>query len=256
MARAVELTSAGVGVRWRRLPFFAAASAVIALGPCAAAQPQQSASGTEPVVEVRDTRAWLGRIQDAANKRNYQGTVVVSAGGTVASSRIAHFCEGSEQYERIDSLDGQMRHVFRQNDVVHTVWPQNKVAMVEQREGVSSFPALLQQGSDRIPEFYDMRLLSGVERVAGRESQVLVLKPKDANRYGYRLWVDQASGLLLRSEVLNERYEVLESSACSRSCFSPSRSSTATACSSPPSCRPSSKPRAGNSRPACPASSW
>ena len=40
-------------------------------------------------------------------------------------------------------------------------------------------------------------------------------KPRDAYRYGYRLWSDKASGLLLRADVLGERGEVLETSAFS-----------------------------------------
>jgi sigma-E factor negative regulatory protein RseB len=51
--------------------------------------------------------------------------------------------------------------------------------------------------------------------VAGHEAHVLWVKPKDAYRYGYRLWSDKASGLLLRADVLGERSEVLETSAFS-----------------------------------------
>ncbi len=198
-----------------RFPFFALACAVLAFAPVGSRAQSASSASNDQAIEARDAKLWLARIQEAANKRSFHGTVVVSAGGTVASSRIAHFCDGKDQYERIDSLDGQMRHVFRHNELVHTVWPQSRVAMVEQRENVSSFPALQQGSSERIPEFYDFRQIAGVERVAGREAQVLLMRPKDAHRYGYRLWVDQASGLLLRTEVLSERSEVLESSAFS-----------------------------------------
>jgi len=186
---------------------FAAASASLAYG-------QSALTSGDPLIEARETRAWLTRIQDAANKRNFAGTVVVSAGGTVASTRIAHYCEGRDQFERIDSLDGQVRNVFRHNDVVHTVWPQRRVAVVEQRDQMSSFPGLLQAGSDRVQEFYDLKPVA-VERVAGHEANVLVLRPRDKFRFGYRLWAEKATGLLLRAEVLGERGEVLESSAFS-----------------------------------------
>lgn len=187
---------------------------------CAAAMPipfahaEGAGDKGDPLVERRETKTWLHRIQNAANKRSYQGTVVVSTGGAVASSRIAHYCEGPDQFERIDSLDGQARHVVRHNDQVHTVWPQRRVAMVERRDQMSSFPGLLQAGAERAPDFYDIKT-AGQERVAGREADVLLLKPRDHYRYGYRLWADQATGLLLRSEVLGERGSVLESAAFS-----------------------------------------
>ena len=161
-----------------------------------------------------EMRAWLLRIHDAASRHNFQGTFVVSGGGNVASARIAHFCDGPNQYERIESLDGRQRRVYRHNDVVHTVWPANHVAMIEQRGMLSSFPALLQAGDDGIADWYDVRP-EGSERVAGHEANVLAIRARDGLRYGYRLWADRASGLLLRAEVIGERGDILETSAFS-----------------------------------------
>lgn len=195
-----------------RLPAFLVAWVAIASVPFA--HGQTALTSGDPFVEARETRAWLLRIQEAANKRNFVGTVVMSAGGTVASTRIAHYGEGRDQLERIDSLDGQVRSVVRQNDLVHTVWPQRRVAVVEQREQMSSFPGLLQAGNERVQEFYDLKPVA-VERVAGHEANVLLLKPRDRFRFGYRLWADKGTGLLLRTEVLDDRGQVLESSAFS-----------------------------------------
>ena len=200
---ALALAFAGAG---------AGAGALCAPGPGASAPSRAVAN--ETVAAASEVRAWLMRIHEAASHRNFQGTFVVSGGGAVSSARIAHFCEGPNQYERSESLDGQTRHVYRRNDLVHTVWPTARVALVEQRTLLASFPALLQAGDDRIVDFYNVRP-DGVERVAGHEANVLLVKPKDAFRYGYRLWADQASGLLLRADVLGERGEVMETSAFS-----------------------------------------
>lgn len=178
--------------------------------PAALAQARAVASPAPP----SEVRAWLLRIHDAASRRNFQGTFVVSGGGGVASARISHFHEGPNQYERIESLDGRQRKVFRHNDVVHTLWPASKVAMIEQRGQLSSFPALLQAGDDSLAEWYQVQP-EGVDRVAGHEADVLVVKPRDKHRYGYRLWADRASGLLLRADVIGERGEVLETAAFS-----------------------------------------
>jgi sigma-E factor negative regulatory protein RseB len=167
-----------------------------------------------PAAQAKDVRGWLMRIHDAASRRNFQGTFVVSGGGNVASARMAHFCEGSNQYERIESLDGKARNVFRHNAVVHTVWPASRVAVVEQRDLLTSFPALLQAGADNVGDWYELRQQED-ERVAGHAANVLLVRAKDAHRYGYRLWSDKASGLLLRADVLSARGEVLETSAFS-----------------------------------------
>ena len=146
----------------RTIAALTVASAFCWFLPTGFAQPVAGDRAVQPV----DVRAWLMRIHDAASHSNFQGTFVVSAGGAVSSARIAHYCEGRNQFERIDSLDGPARHVFRHNEVVHTVWPHTHVAVVEQREWQRSFPALLPVGDDRIAEFYALQTLS-TERVAG-----------------------------------------------------------------------------------------
>ena len=184
----------------------AAAMAQVANGPIGPV-------GGEPA-SAKDLRGWLVRIQEAPSRRNFQGTFVVTAGGAVSSARIVHYHGAGSQYERIESLDGKARQVYRHDDLIHTFWPENRIALIEQRAKPSSFPALLQAGDDRIVELYDVRL-QGIDRVAGHEAHVLSLSPRDAFRFGYRLWADKDSGLLLRADVLGERGELLESSAFS-----------------------------------------
>lgn len=182
-------------------------------GPVAAAA--AAASAPSAVVDPRDAHAWLTRIHDAATHNSFTGLYVVSAGAMVSSSRIAHYCEGPQQFERIDALDGQMRRVLRHNDLVTTVWPHSRVALVEHRDAVmTSFPSLLHGSDPGVADRYELRVL-GNERVAGYEARVLQLRPRDGNRYGYRLWAERDSGLLLRAEVIGERDEVLEAAAFS-----------------------------------------
>lgn len=195
---------------FRPLSALALAGAALIAAPTTWAQ--ASAPGGD--AQAREVRAWLLRIHEAASHRNFQGTFVVSGGGAVSSARISHYCQGPNQFERSEALDGQARQVYRHNDVVTTLWPAAKVAMVEQRDLLAQFPALLQAGDDHIADFYDVSP-QGAERVAGREANVLMVRPRDAFRYGYRLWADQASGLLLRADVIGAGDEVLESSAFS-----------------------------------------
>ena len=106
------------------LSALALVGAVLAAALSRTAAAQAAADGGARRSRAGEVRGWLMRIHEAASRRNFQGTFVVSGGGSVSSARIAHFCEGTNQFERIESLDGQARHVFRHNDVVHTLWPQ------------------------------------------------------------------------------------------------------------------------------------
>ena len=185
-----------------------------ALGYLVLAPGLHAQTSESPAAPARDVRGWLMRIHDAASHQNFQGTFVVTGGGSVSSARIAHYCEGTSQFERSEALDGQARHVLRHDDVVTTVWPGAKVAVVEQRTLLAQFPALLQAGDDRIAEHYEVSA-QGDSRVAGHEANVLLVRPRDELRYGYRLWADRASGLLLRADVIGMHSEVLETSAFS-----------------------------------------
>jgi sigma-E factor negative regulatory protein RseB len=176
--------------------------------------PAACAVAAGPALAPVEAKAWLVRIHQAASERNYQGTMVFSAGGSVSSSRIAHYRDGAQRLERIEALDGEMRRVFRHNDVVQTLFPTSRMAVVEQRDPLTPFPSLLQASEDRLVEHYELRS-EGADRVAGHDAQVFALRPRDEFRFGQRLWADRLTGLLLRADILGPKEEVLESASFS-----------------------------------------
>jgi sigma-E factor negative regulatory protein RseB len=183
----------------------AAAALVAAVAP-------QSAWAGGNVVSDPEARQWLLRVHNAATQRNYRGTLVVSAGGAMSSSRIAHYCEGKQTFEFMDMLDGQPRRMLRHNDTVLTLWPNAKTARLEQRPSVQPFPSLLSGSEQQLFERYEL-VSEGPGRVAGFDAAVFVLRPRDEARFAQRLWSELGSGLLLRADVLAADGHVLESSA-------------------------------------------
>lgn len=182
--------------------------------------PVAAASDAVPgAASLSEARVWLTRIHNAAVSANYQGTMVFSsAGGVLSSSRVWHFCVGDQTYERLEALDGRQQHIVRHNDVVHTLWPQSRVVVVERRETPGAWSTTPQSVDPQALEQYELRR-EGLTRVAGREAVVLLLEPRDALRYAQRLWTDLASGLMLRADILGPvngaTRSVLESTAFS-----------------------------------------
>jgi sigma-E factor negative regulatory protein RseB len=121
--------------------------------------------------------------------------------------------DGSRSYERVQTLDGKPREFIRMrtngNDEVQCLYPEARRIVIEHRAADEAFPGLAGVSAEAIIERYKLQI-GAVERVAGIECRLLVLEPMDGMRYGYRLWIDQASGLLLRAQTLGERGEVLE----------------------------------------------
>ena len=182
----------------------------------AAAQVPSPAVAPTPATaaESRSVNDWLMRMHEASKKRSYIGTFVVSSGGAMSSAKVWHVCEGNQQVERVETLTGAPRSIFRHNDQVVTFMPDHKVVRSEKRESLGMFPELLQSTDSRIADFYRMRH-EGVERVAGVEADVVELVPKDSMRFGYRIWTEQKKGLVVKLQTLDADGKVLEQAAFS-----------------------------------------
>ncbi len=157
---------------------------------------------------------WLTRLHAASRRRSFIGTFVVSAGTNMSSAKIWHACDGELEVERVESLSGEPRSTFRRNEQVITFSPQSRTAVAERRESLGLFPDLLRSIDSSISQFY-AALPDGVERVAGFDADVVSLKPKDQLRFGYRIWSEKLSGLVIKLQTLDVDGRVLEQSAFS-----------------------------------------
>ena len=157
---------------------------------------------------------WLLRSHEASKRLASAGTFVMSSGGTISSAKVWHVCEGNQQMERVENLSGAPRATFRHNDQVVTFMPDQKLVRSETRESMGLFPDLLQSADHRISDFYKVRR-EGVDRVAGLDSDVVVLAPKDSMRFGYRVWTEQKRGLVVKMQTLDTSGRVLEQAAFS-----------------------------------------
>ncbi len=167
-------------------------------------------AAAEPVAPAaRTDLQWLQAMQAAAKRQNYRGTLVYQSGSEARSSRVAHYFDGAVSHERFQMLDGRPREYVRRDDEVQCLFPDKREVVIERRASIDNFPALATGAPAEILKHYEVRI-GEVERVAGHECQILNVVPRDALRYGYRLWVERASGLLLRAQMLDERGEVVE----------------------------------------------
>jgi sigma-E factor negative regulatory protein RseB len=167
------------------------------------------AQNADSPADKREAQSWLKKIQSAAQKLNYSGTFVYQQGNQMRTSRITHLLEGRNEIEKLEILDGKPREYIRTNDEIVCYVPEAKTLLVEKRITHDIFPAILAANSSDLTESYDV-LKGETGRVAGHESQAIVLEPKDSLRYGYKLWAEKSTGLLLRAQTLNEKNEVVE----------------------------------------------
>lgn len=165
-------------------------------------------------VAARSLTEWLTRMHDASRQRAYTGTLVVSSASTMSAARIWHICDGTQQMERVDTLTGAPRSTIRHNSDVITFVPDEKLALVDRRESLGVFPELLQMPSSSLPDFYSLREGKS-ERVAGYPADVVEITPRDNLRFGYRIWSEKSTGLVVKLQTLGEQGTVLEQVAFS-----------------------------------------
>ncbi len=228
MAEQMQPTSLGVGAVlhvWRRhVRRLALAWGVCAFMGLAFAQaPMPSAAfGGGPAQRVvgppaRSVAEWLVRLQQASRLPSYAGTFVVSssAAGVMSSARIWHVCEGDVQIEKVEALSGTPRLTYRRNETVVTFLPEARKVKMDQRESGGAFPNLLATGGDfATADFYSAHEV-GQGRVAGFDADIVVFKPLDNLRFGYRIWSEKQTGLAVKVQTLDGRGRVLEQSAFS-----------------------------------------
>jgi sigma-E factor negative regulatory protein RseB len=179
------------------------AVAVVALAGMASLQAGAESLARDEALKI------LERIATAARTLNYNGTFVYQHGERVETSRIVHFVDTDGEHEKLETLDGPRREIIRNNDEVLCYYPDAKVVRSQKRVAQRSFPALLPEQLSAITQYYTVRM-GRPERVAGFDSQAVILEPKDGMRYGHKLWAESGSGLLLKALTLNEERNVVE----------------------------------------------
>lgn len=164
-----------------------------------AAMPLANAAGS---AYPGDLVAWLNQVAAAAEKLNYTGTFVYQHGSTVEVSKVSHRVDNGVEMSKIDVLSGPPHAYVSVNDEVVCYIPDGDRVKVEKRHRHKFFPALLPVPASALAEQYSLKPL-GHAKVAGHDCVGVMLVPKDEYRYGYILWADAATGLLMKAQPLD-----------------------------------------------------
>ena len=144
--------------------------------------------------------AWLKRMAESHRTLSYQGVVRYQIEGSTNNFKISHIVKGDSEYESLESLDDSEPSVVRHGHDLNCVHPGPELLRLLSANST---------GNSLLNSHYSLAVAEP-EVVAGRESVTINVRPKDVYRLGYRLGVDKASGLLLKSEILNKQGKVLE----------------------------------------------
>jgi sigma-E factor negative regulatory protein RseB len=159
--------------------------------------------------EHQQVREWLDRMATAVETLNYRGVLVHWQEDRVESLRIIHRADENSFRERIYSLDGDPREILRDGDSIRCLLAGDQPLLMQSQLTSRLMPNLPINLIGQAESAYRMSM-GDKERVAGKMTQVIEISPLDPYRYGYRLWLEEDTGMLLRSALMDEDGRALQ----------------------------------------------
>ena len=156
-----------------------------------------------------DPRTWLNRIATSAQSVSYEGTFVYRRDDQLVTMHLIHVANRDGEREQLVSLSGGRRELLRSKEGVVCIFPGKKHITFNKGGLNKHFPSQLASRVKDLKKNYRLTM-GGRDRIAGRDARMIVVEPKDNYRYGYRIWVDEETGLLLQSDLVNGHGNAIE----------------------------------------------
>jgi sigma-E factor negative regulatory protein RseB len=177
---------------WRNLVWHVAVCGVL----CCAA----GAALAADFLTQSEAATLLKKVSQAARVSSYSGIYHYQSTTDSQTFRLVHVFDAVGEQERREALDGPQREFVRVNDQVTCYIPGVRPLSLDRRTANKFFPGIMPDQIADVLSNYAFRRL-GVERVAGRECEAILLEPRDRLRNPHSLCVEPNSALLLRSTM-------------------------------------------------------
>ncbi|MEL0083268.1 MAG: MucB/RseB C-terminal domain-containing protein [Gammaproteobacteria bacterium] len=167
-----------------------------------------------------DAEHWLEKMDRAAQTLSYQGDFVFLRGHRMRHMQAQQLIDDSGVHLRIIAVDGPAAKLVATRSGTASAaegYYQNPPA----RRDIL-FPSAVPSRLIGLRSFYSFSL-AGTGRVADRPTRIIDAKPNDDFRFGFRLWADNESGLLLKVAMVNTQGEAVEQFSFSRIDMNPDR---------------------------------
>ena len=150
---------------------------------------------------------WLNHVAKATQRLNYEGTYIYQHGDNVEISHIAHRRDNVGDMAKLDALSGPPHAFVRVNDATYCYIPDGNQVKVEQHQYHKFFPAMLPVPTTPLIGLYTLKSL-GRAHIADHDSFGISMTPHDDYRYGYAVWADVDTGLLLKLVKFDAKQEI------------------------------------------------
>jgi sigma-E factor negative regulatory protein RseB len=157
----------------------------------------------------RSVAEQLERMSAAMDGLSYEGTLVYLHDSRLETLRIVHRVDDGEVHELLESLTGPVRTITRvPGQVTCHLADARPISVRRQGLGSGLFRSKAIDAEGLAPHYLIHPL--GPARVAGRDTDVVGVIPRDGLRYGYRFYLDRETGLPLKSDLMGTQAEPIE----------------------------------------------
>lgn len=154
---------------------------------------------------------WLAELQNIITNANFQVSFVQTIAGkeTVPYLWRHGIMEDGSELEQLNLQNGPGRELIRVNDVVSVFEPDVQPYSLRSKHINGPIPSVLLYHPEQLTKAYEF-VAVGRARVAGRSAQQIRIVSRDNTRFGYQLWLDESSGMLLKLNMLDLQGALLE----------------------------------------------
>ncbi len=160
--------------------------------------------------EGEKATTWLNSLSQFLKQRNFSTSFIVIRNNRADPYHWFHgVTESGEELEILSLLNGPRRDVLRKNNIVSYIEPELPPYSVDTHQISGPIPPIFSGDILALTKNYDF-ISVGKSRVLGRPAQIIRIVSKDKHRFGHRLWLDEASGMLVKMAVYTRQGVLLE----------------------------------------------
>ena len=161
------------------------------------------------LAERVDPNDLLSRMGAAVQATSYEGTVIRIQDGKAEALKVIHTVTDGVIREKVVAQEGNGLEIIRNGNEVHCILPDSKSVLIEEWDDQSTLFSTLPSSQVRFGSEYDVSIVRE-ERVAGRQTILVAIRPHDSYRYGHRIWLDTETAFPLQTQLIGEDGTAIE----------------------------------------------
>lgn len=159
--------------------------------------------------DLPSAEALLQQMQRAYHHYNFELALVKIRQGQLDSLRFSHGLVAGKEIAHLISLNGRPSEYLKRDDAISFFESTHEPYTLKGARLPGLWAAVLDMNLARVLQSYEP-VVAGRNRVAGLPAQVVRLAPRAHDKYGFMLWLEQESGLLLRLDMLDPEGNLVE----------------------------------------------